>query len=186
MPVIGGYDPTDKDNNGNEKTKWVTVTEFVSGVVKRKALDMVLRDGEGQIADPLTKDDLLDDEGNLKALISNAYDSEQNAFIISNNFYEDQIFANVAVAAGIETGAIIPVQGFKTVVVIAEGDQSFDMYSYPSPDGSLILTKETLASGIAANGSKCVNVTQLAPYLQINIKNTSTSSGNYSLWVYAI
>ncbi|OEC87881.1 MULTISPECIES: hypothetical protein [Methanobacterium] len=52
MPVIGGYDPTDKDNNGNEKTKWVTVTEFVSGVIKRKALDTVVRDGEGQIADP--------------------------------------------------------------------------------------------------------------------------------------
>lgn len=101
-------------------------------------------------------------------------------------FLYDLLFDDQSISASEEFGVLVPTEGFSKVIVMAYGDATFDVYSTPSPDGSFLLTKETLLTAVAANTGDSKEVTKLAPNLYVTIKNTSAGTAKYSLWIYGV
>jgi hypothetical protein len=101
-------------------------------------------------------------------------------------FLYDVLIDDLQLAAGEEMAITVSVEGYESVFVMATGEATYDLYSYPSPNASDYMEKETLATGAAANVGVTKKPSMLAPYLKLAIKNTSAGAAKYTLWVYGV
>lgn len=116
------------------------------------------------------------------------YDVNSDSFKYLPNSYFKVLMAGVTIADGVENpGIVIPLTGLKRVFVMATGTKIYDLYSYPSPDGSTWMEKEVLGNSVQTTSTgKCIELSKLAPYANITIKNVDSASGTFNLWVYGI
>lgn len=121
-----------------------------------------------------------DIDGNVKARTS------ADKHPVKSSFLYDVLLDDITLAAGEERGVMVVVEGYVNVFVMALGEATYDVNSYPSPNASDLMPVETLATGIVANAGINKKVGQLAPTLYITMKNTSAASAKFSLWIYAI
>jgi hypothetical protein len=109
-----------------------------------------------------------------------------NTVIVKKASTSDILLDDISLTAGAEEGVMVSVEGFDSVFVMALGEATYDVYSYPSPNASDMMEKETLATGVLANVGVTKKPNMLAPYLYITIKNTSAGTAKFNLWVYGV
>lgn len=106
--------------------------------------------------------------------------------IVKKEFLYDVLIDDLTIAAGAEMNVMVSVEGYESVFVMATGEATYDLYSYPSPNASDRMEKETLQAGVTAGVGITKKVNMLAPYLELAIKNTSVAGAKYTLWVYGV
>lgn len=114
------------------------------------------------------------------------YDSVQDGFRQVKGYRYENVMPNVSVGAGLEYPIMIDIAGYSQVFIMATGTDTFDLESEPSPDGSYVMDRESLATAVAANTGVSKKVNNLAPYINVILTNTSAGAANYTVWVYGV
>lgn len=105
---------------------------------------------------------------------------------IKNSFLFDILIDDLQLDIGEEEQVVINTEGYQNIYVMAVGEGTYDLYSYPSPNASDFMEKETLQAGAAAGTGITKKPAMLAPYLKLAVKNTSGVVNKYSLWAYGV
>lgn len=111
---------------------------------------------------------------------------ETGTVLVKKAFLYEIVIDDLDLTAGEEEQVTISIEGYENVYVMATGEATYDLYSYPSPNASDYMEKETLASAVAANVGVTKKPSMLSPWIKLAIKNTSAGTAKYTLWVYAV